>query len=269
MFLKKRKILLILASLIGIYLFSSIGFYLIQEKFIFQPVKLKNDYRYNFEIPFQEYTIQTRDGEKLNAVVFPPTESSKGLILYFHGNADNLQRWGNYAIDFTKLGYTILMVDYRSYGKSTGIPSERDLYLDATTVLEWAQKNISYQKLIYYGRSLGSAVASQLATRTTPDLLILETPFNELKDVVYQPVKFLLSLLPTKYSFNNHQYLPKVKCRKIIFHGSDDWVVPLASAEKLKPLLSGNDQFYIITGAGHRNLRDFPEFHRALAEVLK
>ena len=118
------------------YLAISVGVYLFQEELIFQPKKLERNYTFHFNQPSQEYFIPTKDGETLNALFFPSPTSSKGFILYFHGNAGNLQRWGEYAVDFTRLGYDILMIDYRGYGKSTGSPDELKLYEDAVTVLQ-------------------------------------------------------------------------------------------------------------------------------------
>jgi uncharacterized protein len=256
------------AILLAAYLIISIGFYVFQEKFIFQPKKLAKDYPFQFDQSFTEHFIKTDDGEVLNALLFKSPTTSKGFILYFHGNAGSLQRWGQYAIDFTQLGYDILMIDYRGYGKSTSTPSEKDLYRDAQTVLNWSKENIPFTRLIIYGRSLGSAVASQLATKHTPDLLILETPFDEFKSVVYAPIRPLLTLLPVRNHFPNKIFLQKAKCKKVIFHGTNDWVVPFSSAMKLKPLLSSEDKFFVIEGGGHKNLRNFEEYHKALAEVL-
>ncbi|MFM9838236.1 MAG: alpha/beta hydrolase [Cyclobacteriaceae bacterium] len=239
-----------------------------QEKFIFQPKKLAKEYPFQFDQPFTEYFIKTEDGETLNALLFKSPTPSKGFILYFHGNAGSLQRWGQYAIDFTQLGYDILMIDYRGYGKSTGTPSEKDLYRDAQTVLNWSREKIPFTQLIIYGRSLGSAVASHLASENTPDMLILETPFDEIKSVVYPPIRPIISLFPTRNYFPNNHHLQKVKCRKVIFHGTNDWIVPFSSALKLKPLLDSEDRFFVIEGGGHRNLRDFKEYHKALAESL-
>jgi uncharacterized protein len=252
---------------------ASIILIFFQDNIIFQGKTLAKNYIFTFQrdssqAKLEEYFIKTEDGEDLNILLFKSKLKSKGLILYFHGNADNLQRWGRYAADFTKLGYDILMMDYRGYGKSTGQPNEHDLYNDALTVLHWSQTNIKYDRLIIYGRSLGSAVASNLATAITPDLLILETPFDELKGAVYEPLKPLLYLLPLHSSFSNKTFLPKVKCKKIIIHGTNDQVVPLSSAMRLKPLLEDSDLFVIIEGGSHRNLRDFEEFHKTLAEVL-
>ncbi len=239
-----------------------------QDSLIFQRKILSNAYAFKFDERFEEYFIKTEDGESLNALLFQTKSHSKGLILYFHGNADNLQRWGNYAVDFTSLGYDILMFDYRGYGKSTGIPDEVSLYKDAETVLKWAKQHSTFNRLIIYGRSLGSAIASHLAKTDEPDLLILETPFGELKGAVSFPLKPMLQLFPLHYQFSNKAFLPNITCPKVIIHGTNDWVVPLSSALELKPLLKEGDKFVIIEGGGHRNLRDFEEFHRVLRESL-
>ncbi len=256
------------------HLMASLAVYFFQDNIIYQRKELSKDYLFTFhrdssQAKLEEYFITTKDGDSLNALLFKTKLKSKGLILYFHGNADNLQRWGKYSVDFTRLGYDILMMDYRGYGKSTGRPSETVLYKDALTTLDWSQKNLHYKKLVIYGRSLGSAIASNLATAVNPDLLILETPFDELNGAIYEPLKPLLYLLPLRSKFSNKSFLPKVKCKKVIIHGTKDQVVPLSSALRLKPLLSDGDQFVIIEGGSHRNLRDFESFHVALAEALK
>ncbi len=240
-----------------------------QDSLIFQRKGLSGEYTFKFSESFEEYFIKTSDGEALNALLFKASGPSKGFILYFHGNADNLQRWGNYAVDFTSLDYDILMFDYRGYGKSTGTPNENVLYDDAQTVLDWAKEHSNFSRLIIYGRSLGAAVASHLATTAKPDLLFLETPFSELKGAVSFPLKPVLQFFPLHYQFSNKSYLSSVVCKKIIIHGTNDWVVPLSCALELKPLLGVDDEFVIIEGGGHRNLRDFAEFHKVLAENLK
>ncbi len=251
----------ILGILLIMYGIVATWFYFFQDSFIFQSTSLPKGYAFTFEKKFEEYFIPTDDGEKLNALLFRSQQPSKGLILYFHGNADNLQRWGQYAVDFTNLGYDILMTDYRGYGKSTGTPTEVNLYKDAQTILNWSNVEIEHKRLVIYGRSLGSAVASKLATTVNPDLLILETPFDELQGALY--------LLPAHYYFSNKKYLKNVRCKKVIIHGTGDWVVPLASAIKLKPLLNKNDRFVIVEGASHNNLREFEIYHKTLREVLE
>jgi fermentation-respiration switch protein FrsA (DUF1100 family) len=253
---------------LSVYFIASMGFFLYQDKFIFQHEVLPPDHKFSFKEAHQEYSILTTDGETLNALVFKTRQTSRGLILYLHGNADNLQRWGEYAVDFTSLGYDVLMFDYRGYGKSTGTPTESNLYQDAHVVLIWAQENVPFQHLVVYGRSLGSAIATHLAKEVKPELLILETPFDELSGAMSSAVKPLLYFFPLRYRFPNSEFLSGVSCKKVIIHGTNDWVVPLSSALKLKPLLKGDDEFVIIDGGGHRNLRDFPAYHKKLKEVL-
>jgi uncharacterized protein len=244
------------------------GFYLFQDKLIFQPDSLAHDYVFEFDRPYQEFFITAHDGVTLNAILFKAEQPAKGLILYFHGNADNLQRWGQYAVDLTTQGYDVLMPEYRGYGKSTGKPGEFDFYQDAATVLHWAEAHLTYSRLILYGRSLGSAVAANLAMTAHPDLLILETPFDDLYGVVYPPIKPMLSFLPLHSTFSNSTFLKKVKCKKVIIHGTDDWVVPLSAALRLKALLTQEDVFVVIEAGSHKDLRSFDEYHEVLRTVL-
>ncbi len=251
----------LLSSVVLLYAIVFMVFYFFQDKFVFQSKSLPREYAFNFNQEFEEFFIPTRYGDTLNALLFRTKHESSGLILYFHGNANNLQRWGKYAVDFTSLGYDILMMDYRGYGKSTGTPSEENLYEDAQTILQWSTATLDYKKLVLYGRSLGSAVASHLAITANADLLILETPFEELGDVLY--------FFSSRYKFSNKTFLPKISCRRVIIQGTHDGVVPLSSALKLKPLLDEDDRFVIIEGGSHNNLREFKEYHKTLKEVLK
>jgi uncharacterized protein len=236
----------------------------LQDKMIFQLTKLHTSHKFVFAQPCDEFFIKTPDSVKLNALHFKTEKTCKGLVVYFHGNADNLQRWGKYAIDFTSLGYDILMVDYRGYGKSTGKPSEKALYDDASLIWQWAKDRFKYDRWVIYGRSLGSAVATHLAKEVQPDILGLETPFATLRQTRLARV----IPLKLKYKFSNLNHLQGILCKKFIFHGTRDWVVPLRSALQLKPLLSDNDQFIIIEKGGHKNLNEFELFRVKLAELL-
>jgi uncharacterized protein len=241
-----------------------IAFYFFQEKFIFQATPLPPSHAFQFASPYQEHFIETFDGNKINALHFKSTAPSKGLVIYFHGNADNLQRWGNYAIDFTELGWDILMIDYRGYGKSTGTPGEENYYQDAETVYQWSKVNIPFEKVVIYGRSLGSAIASNLAAKIQPVVLILETPFDRLNGA-----QLVYKILPFRYTFSTSEHLQKVKCAVFVFHGTNDGVVSLRSAERLKSFLKPGDQFVVVEGGSHNDLRKFEEYHSKLRDLLR
>jgi len=255
--------------ILSLLIIAAIASYMFQDRLIFQSIKLDSGHRFTFDQPFEEFFIPAPGGDTLNALWFNPAGPSRGLILYFHGNRGNLQRWGNYAVDLTANGYEVVMIDYRGYGKSTGKPTEASLYADAETVLQWALARGTFDKVIIYGRSLGAAVASRLATTHPPDLLVLETPFDELRSVIWPFFKPVTDLLPWRYEFSNKDHLKRVTSRKLIIHGTDDSIVPLSAALRLKPMLGPRDEFVIIPGGAHRNLRTFPAYHEKLAQFLQ
>ncbi len=240
-----------------------------QDALIFRPEELEPSYAYSFDIPHSEISITTSDGETLNALLFSPADSSKGLILYFHGNAGNLKRWGQIASGLTSYNYQVLVFDYRGYGKSTGKPSEEGLYHDADAVLQWSKENLQPAKVVLFGRSLGSAVAAYLATRVSADLLVLETPFDNLRGAVNPVFRPLVGIFPLRYTFPTIDRLAQASCRKLIFHGTDDRIVSLNSALKLKTVLQPADEFVVLENGTHDNLNEFAAYRQKLTEALK
>lgn len=254
-------------AVIFILIATAIFVYIFQNKLIFQADKLPHNHHFVFNQSYEEHFIPTPDSIIINALWFKPTQQAKGLVIYFHGNADNLQRWGHYANDITQLGYEVLMIDYRGYGKSSGVPGEKELYNDANLIWHWANEKSNHDKMVIYGRSLGSAIATHLASEVQPDLLILETPFDELMGASI--LRYVYAIIPLHTRFATREFLGKVRCKTVIFQGTDDWVVSLKSAERLKPLLKENDEFVIIPGGEHNNLSESDLYHTKLAAVLQ
>lgn len=246
------------------------GLYLLQDSIIFQSTSLERSHVFEFDVPFDEHFIpvsnENGSTDSLNALWFHADSLARGTILYFHGNRGNLRRWGQYASKLTRYGYDVLVIDYRGYGKSTGSPSERNLYADADATYQFVRRRTN-GRFVLYGRSLGSAVASYLATATKPDVLILETPFDEIRGVLQPYSQTLAGLLPLKYSLSNADHLRQATCRTIIFHGTNDRIVPLRSAERLREFVA-QDDFIVIEGGTHRNLSTFPQYEEKLKKVL-
>ncbi len=236
------------------------------EQLVFQGKRLDPDHDFSFSQPYEELWWQVEDDVKLHGLHFQPVGQSKGTVLYFHGNADNLDRWGQYAADFTRLGYEVIMPDFRGYGKSEGYPTEQALYADARTVWDHIGQACD-RPTILYGRSLGSAVASRLAGQVPCDLLVLETPFDEFSSAAFSLFKPAFSLLEQSPVFSNQDHLSLVSARTAIFHGTRDWVVPLRSAKRLQRFTAPED-FVIIDRGGHRNLNQFAVYHDKLRGLL-
>ncbi|GGI55710.1 alpha/beta hydrolase [Winogradskyella haliclonae] len=242
--------------------------YFFQEKLLFLPTKLSQDYQYQFNYPFEELFFKINNDAVINALHFK-AKNSKGVILYFHGNAGDLSRWGRITEYFTAMDYDVLVMDYRTYGKSVGPLSEAAFYKDAQYCYEYLLKQYPEKDITLYGRSLGTGIASYLATKNNPKQLILETPYYSIENVARSrfpifPVRHLL-----KYKFPTFQYLPKVKCPITIIHGTEDTIVPYHSGNKLTELDIENLNFITVLGGSHNNLVEFDKYHDAMTNVLE
>jgi alpha-beta hydrolase superfamily lysophospholipase len=254
--------------LISFYLLCIIVAYVFQEQFIFQGKSLPADYKFSFSLPHEEINLEAKDGAKINAIYIKTSKTPKGVVLYFHGNADNLQRWANYHTDFTQRGYDFFAIDYRSYGKTKGRPNLENLYSDATLAYDFVEKKYPADSIIIYGRSLGTGIATQLATRKPARLLVLETPYNTIRSVM--ATRFIPLWMPfsLKYPLENVLSLPQVPIPVTIFHGTKDALIAYELAEKLRPVLTEKDTFITVPGGGHKNLTDFSEFQEGLDTFL-
>jgi len=242
--------------------------YLLQEKFLFLPTPLAQEYVYEFNYNFEEVFLNTEDGARINAIHFK-VDNPKGVILYFHGNAGNLQRWGSITEYFAAKQYDVFVMDYRTYGKSTGTLSEEALYEDAQLCYEYVKARYNTSLISVYGRSLGTGFASYVCSKNKVKQLILETPYYSILDVAEHrfpifPVKRLL-----KYIIPSYKFLQDVPCKITLIHGTDDRVVPLSSAEKLSKIKTKNTlEFTIIKGGSHNNLIDFVHYHDIINVLL-
>lgn len=253
--------------LLVIYVFGGLALFLLQDQFIFLPEPLERDYQYDFDHDFEEYILKMDDGAEINVLHFTVPES-EGLIVYFHGNAGNLARWGEIVSPFVEMGFEVLISDYRGYGKSTGKRSEKTMLKDADEIYAFAKTLETEDRIILFGRSLGSAFASYLAGKNDPKMLILETPFYSLEEVANDlipiyPTRYLLS-----YRFRNHQYLANTNLPIYIFHGNEDEIVPYSSGKRLHESLEDQASLITIEGGHHNDLALFEDYWQEMKKVL-
>lgn len=255
-------------SLVFVYVVGAVLLYAFQENFIFLDDELPQDYAFEFEYDFEEINLKVEDGANLNAIHFK-ADTAKGLVLYFHGNQGNLTRWGGVAAEFTRLGYVVLVMDYRGYGKSTGQRSMKALLSDAEKFYQYVLEHFPEDQITLYGRSLGTGLASWLAGKHLPKRLILETPYYSLAAMAKRYYPIYPAQLALRYNFESHEYLKKAQCPVYIFHGTEDEVVPYSQGKKLYESLS-KDQGHLMTidQGMHKNLASFPEFHTRVKEIL-
>lgn len=208
------------------------------------------------------------DGAEINALHFQ-TSNPKGLILYFHGNAGSLERWGNVVDPFVDLGFDVLIMDYRGYGKSTGARSSKLMLSDADKLYEFARNITEEKNIIVFGRSLGSAFASHVGGKNSPASIILETPFYSLGDVAKKVVPIYPQDLLLRFNFKNYKALSKSTSPIHIFQGTNDQVVPFESATKLyKSLQAKGASITILKDGGHNDLATIDRYWEEMKKIL-
>jgi len=265
--LKIFKIVLI--AVVALYLLIFIVTSVFQEKLLFVPKTLPVDFEYDFPVQFEEFFLTGTDGQaKLNALHFK-VENPKGVVLYYHGNAGHLADWGWVMQDYSHRGFDVIVMDYRTYGKSTGTLSEKALYSDAQLFYDYAANLYDEKEIIVYGRSLGTTFAAYVASQNNPSKLLLEAPFYSMKSLAGEmfpifPVSWVL-----RYSFPTYKYLEKVECSVYILHGTEDEMVPFKHGKKLSETLPKDQMRFIpILNGGHNNLVEEQEFKIALDSIL-
>lgn len=252
---------------IGLILLGVI--YGLQDKLIFFPEKIPREYKFAFTTPFQEVFLPAPDAAEIHALHFR-AKTAKGVILYFHGNAGSLRSWGYLAEDFLHYNYDVFMVDYRGFGKSTGLRTEAALHQDAQLAYNYLLKQYPEDHIIVFGRSIGTGLAVPLAAQNQPQSLILETPFYNFEDVAKTHYPFLPVTILLKYAFPSDEWIKKITCPVYILHGTADNVVPYASGQKLAKANGGNNiKFITIPNGTHNDLSNFSQYQQELREILR
>ncbi len=266
----KNKIYRWITWIALLYGLIGILFYFLQDWILFHPIPLARNYDYHFSAPHTELNLPYDKETNLNIIQFHPSADTivKGVVLYFHGNRNNIARYAQYAVNFTSHGYDVWMIDYPGFGKSTGVFTEEKLYDYALQLYRLARTRFSPSQIIIYGKSFGTCLAGQLAAVRDCKSLVLETPCYSMESLVshWLPIYPVENLL--HYQFPTNEYLQKVTAPVIIFHGTSDGLIPYRNAKKLTALMKPGDEFFTIENGAHNNLNDFPLFHQVLDSIL-
>ena len=258
----------ILIIVLAIYFVISILLYVFQDYFMFKPEKLAKDFQFHYDNQItEEYNVETRDGAMINGLHFK-TENPKGIVFYLKGNSKSIKGWGKFAVDFTRHGYDVLMVDYRGFGKSTGRRTQKAIKRDMQVVYNRIKEKVAEKYIILYGRSLGSGFASKLASMNNPRMLILDAPYYSLSKVAKKYIPFMPLSLLLKFPMPTYKWLKYVNCPIHIIHGTDDRLIPYKTSVKLSKIKPKLTTLYTVIGGGHKNLNTFESYHKMLSEII-
>lgn len=222
------------------------------------------------KLAYEDVRITTADGETL-AAWWVPVKDPRGTVLLLHGNAGDISSRIDYLPAFHAMGHSVLLVDYRGYGASSGRPSEAGTYADAAAAWRWltAERGVRATDIVLVGESLGGAIAAELAARVQPRAVLLIATFTSavaLGSEIYPwlPVRWI-----SRFRYDTLEYLGRFRGPLLVAHSRDDEIVPFAHGERIYAAATGPRTLLEMRG-GHNEAFIFarPEWTRAVGHFL-
>ena len=250
------------AVLLAWVMFIILGAYFMDRRFIFYPDPVIVTTPDAYGLPFDDLTIETSDGISVHGWFIPaaaertPAGAPPFTFLMLHGNAGNI----SHRIDWAKLyrdrlGVSVLLLDYRGYGKSEGEPSEKGTYLDGEAAVAALSErdDVDASRIVLVGHSLGSAVATELALRHPPAALVLESPFTSVAEMAKSIIPFLPVGIFLSTRYETREKIANLACPLLVMHGEHDEVIPFEQGIRVYEAAPEPKTFFRIRDAGHND----------------
>lgn len=222
-------------------------------------------------LDYEALWLTTEDGVRIEAW-YVPAPAARGTALLAHGNAGNISHRVDYAVMFHRLGYSLLLFEYRGYGRSEGSPSEEGTYADARAAWRHlvAERGIAPEHIVLVGESLGGAVVARLAATEQPGALVLASSFVSVPELAADLYPWLPARWLARYRYDTLEALGRVSCPVLIAHSRQDDIVPFRHAERLYAAVKRPKAFVELAG-GHNDgfLFERDEWREALGRFLE
>ncbi len=263
--LRLLKIVFILV--LGAYVALCIGLYFFQERLIFPASTLEPSYVFRFRQPFKEKYVFTSNGYSLHGIWFP-RDNAKGTIFYLHGNGGTVEGWGSIAETYVDMGYQVFVLDYPGYGKSGGrIENEEQLFTDVLTAYDSLCSWVPEKEVIALGYSLGTGLATRIASVRHPRGLVLHAPYYNFTAMMRYRFPFVPTFL-LRYKVKTNVFLPLCTMPVTIFHGDADEVIPLEMGRELYMCAKPSDRLVVLKGQGHMYMSENAAYLKLIPEIL-
>ena len=247
-----RIIILLAAS----YVVLGMLLYLLQSRFVYYPTSQIVGTPNEIGLSYEDVTFSTKDGVKMSGWFVPANDDGASVVLFFHGNGGNISSRGEMLQLLNMAGASTFIVDYRGYGKSEGSPSEQGTYLDAEAAWRYLteDRKIAPDQIVIYGRSLGGAIAANLAKDVSPRGLVLDSAFISAADMAADHYWIFPVRLMIRFKYDTLEYLGRVKCPVLFIHSRDDDLVPFKHGQQLYDS-AGEPKDFIELEGGHNDSR--------------
>jgi hypothetical protein len=224
----------------------------------------------DWDMPYEDVSLLTADGIRLHGWYIPRSGAER-TVLFLHGNAGNISHRGESIAIFRRLGLNVLIFDYRGYGRSQGTPTETGLYADAAAAWHYLveTRGVVAGNIVIFGRSLGGAVAAQLASQVQAGALILESTLSSARDFARVVLPLLSRLVVVRYDFDSAVRLAQVHCPVLVLHSPADEIMPYRLGEKLYQSAHEPKRFVALRGDHNSGfLLSQPQYEQALGEFI-
>jgi fermentation-respiration switch protein FrsA (DUF1100 family) len=204
-------------------------------------------------LAFENVELTTEDEVRLHGW-FIPSDSARGTVLFFHGNAGNISHRLDSIATFNRMGLNVFIFDYRGYGQSQGRATEAGTYRDAEAAWSYLveTRGIDANNIIVFGRSLGASIAAWLASQYTPAALILESGFSSVPSMAQRMYPFLPVKWLSRFNYDTRQYVSTIASPLLVVHSKNDELIPYAEGRLVFDAAPANKQFLDIRG-GHND----------------
>ncbi len=263
-----------LATILAVYAAVCLYIYTAQDRMFYFPTKDFAVSPANYNLDFQDVFINVGQDETIHGWYFPHPQNrdTAKTVLFCHGNGGNISHRLETVIFLLQRGVNVMMFDYRGYGRSSGSPSETNTYDDVKAAYDWliSEKSVIPSDIIIFGRSLGGAVAVELASKVSCGGLIVESSFDSAIEMAKDYFPFFPAGLLIKYSYDSISKISRVKCLKLFTHSPADDLIPFDRGKKLFEAAPEPKTFFEISG-GHneRNYLDDPGYIKAIDNLLR
>lgn len=213
------------------------------------------------EIPFptaETLTFELESGESIYAWFIPAPDIEPGgrapVVMYFHGNTEIVDELLDFVNGYRRLGCSVLLPEYRGYGRAGGKPSQNGIRADCVKFYDAlvSREHVDPARIAFHGRSLGGAVAADLAAHRQPAALILQSTFTSVVDIARD--RFLIPLpgFLIRNPYRTQEVVADLDRPVLVLHGSSDWVIPVSHGRRLGQLARHGT--YVEYDCGHNNL---------------
>ena len=237
-----------------------------QEALLFQPQTLPANFRFDVGADVHESWVDV-PGARLNALHLQLPKPD-GVVFFLHGNGGNLANWFVNVDFYRRLNLDLYMVDYRGYGKSSGsIDSQAQLMADVRTAWLGIAPRYAGQRRVFFGRSLGTGLAAQLAAEVQPELTVLASPYTSMVALAQEQYAWVPTAV-LRYPLHTDQALRRVHGPVLLLHGERDTLIAAVHSQRLLRV-APSARLVSVPGAGHNDLQRFTAYSDALAQALR